>query len=158
MASADHQHPQPGGTHTDERIAEPIRQLHRRQAPEVGDWDFPTAKEIQQRALVGGDIASVWARVERKLSEPPAVSHLFGPPTIKTYPRLATYDKDAYLAMLASQSSYALMDPVRCLRTARRYRGVHRRTVGGHGNQGVRHRLGHSRAGVRVRSDLRIAS
>ena len=41
-----------GGTHTDERIAEPIRQLHRRQAPEVGDWDFPTAKEIQQRALV----------------------------------------------------------------------------------------------------------
>ncbi len=102
-----------GGTHTDERIAEPVRQLHRRLAPEVGDWYFPAAEEIQQRALSGGDIASVWARVERKLSEPPAVSRLFGPPTVKTYPWLATYDKDAYLAMLASHSSYALMDPVR---------------------------------------------
>lgn len=102
-----------GGTHTDERIAEPIRQLHRRLAPEVGDWDFPTTKDIQQRAHAGGDIASVWARVERKLSDPPSVEQLFGPPTVETYPWLATYDRDAYLAMLSSQSSYALMDQVR---------------------------------------------
>ena len=102
-----------GGTHTDERFAEAIRHLHRRLAPEVGDWDFPAAEEIQHRALAGGDIASVWARVERKLSDPPAVGHLFGRPTVKTYPWLATYDKDAYLAMLASQSSYGLMDPAR---------------------------------------------
>jgi SAM-dependent methyltransferase len=102
-----------GGTHTDERIAEPIRHLHRRLAPEVGEWDFAAAEEIQQRAMCGGDIASVWARVERKLSDPPAVDHLFGPPTVNIYPWLATYEKDAYLAMLASHSSYALMDPVR---------------------------------------------
>lgn len=102
-----------GGTHTDERIAEPIRLLHRRLAREVGDWNFPEAQDIEHRALSGGDISSVWAKVERKLADPPAVSHLFGPPTVKTYPWLASYDSDAYLAMLASQSSYALMDPVR---------------------------------------------
>jgi SAM-dependent methyltransferase len=102
-----------GGTHTDERIAERVRHLHRRLAPEVGEWDFPAAEQIQHRALSGGDIASVWARVERKLSDPPPVGHLFGPPTVRTYPWLATYDTDGYLAMLASQSSYALMDPVR---------------------------------------------
>lgn len=102
-----------GGTHTDERIAEPIRHLHRRLAPEVGDWDFPAAKDIQHRALAGGDIASVWARVERKLSDPPPVEQLFGPPTVKTYRWLAAYDRNAYLAMLSSQSSYALMDQVR---------------------------------------------
>ena len=102
-----------GGTHTDERIAEPIRHLHRRLAPEVGDWDFPTAEDIQHRAQAGGDIASVWARVERKLSDPPAVEQLFDPPTVKTYPWLATYDRKAYLAMLSSQSSYSLMDQVR---------------------------------------------
>lgn len=102
-----------GGTHTYERIAEPIRHLHRRLAPEVGDWDFPAAEDIQQRAHTGGDIASVWARVERKLSDPPPVEQFFGPPTVKTYPWLAVYDRNAYLAMLSSQSSYALMDPVR---------------------------------------------
>ncbi len=102
-----------GGTHTDERIAEPIRDLHRRLAPEVGDWDFPTAEDIQHRAQAGGDIASVWARVERRLSDPPPLEQLFGQPTVKTYPWLATYDRNAYLAMLSSQSSYALMDQVR---------------------------------------------
>jgi SAM-dependent methyltransferase len=102
-----------GGTHTDEKIAEPIRRVHRRLAPEVGDWHFPAAEEIQRRALSGGDIAAVWARVERKLSDPPTVGDLFAPPTVKTYPWMATYEKDSYLAMLASQSSYALMDPVR---------------------------------------------
>lgn len=100
-----------GGNHTDGRIAEPIRHLHRRLAPEVGDWDFPTAEDIRRRAHAGGDIASVWARVERKVSDPPAVDHLFGPPTVKTYPWVATYDRSAYLAMLSSQSSYALLDP-----------------------------------------------
>jgi SAM-dependent methyltransferase len=102
-----------GGTHTDERIAEPIRHLHRRLAPEVGEWDFPTAEDIRRGAHAGEDIASVWARVERKLSDPPAVDQLFGPPTVKTYPWVVTDDSSAYLAMLASQSSYALLDPVR---------------------------------------------
>lgn len=102
-----------GGTHTDDRIAEAIRDLHHRLAAEVGAWQFPTAEEIAQRALDGGDIAAVWARVERKLSEAPAVDHLFEPPTVKTYPWIANYSTDTYLAMLASQSSYALMEPAR---------------------------------------------
>jgi SAM-dependent methyltransferase len=102
-----------GGTHTDPAITERVRALHRRLAPEVGDWTFPTAEEIAARANDGGDIAAVWARVERKLSEPPGVGHLFDPPAVHTYPWLATYDTDGYLAMLASQSSYALMEPSR---------------------------------------------
>jgi SAM-dependent methyltransferase len=100
-----------GGTHTSERIAEPIRDLHRRLAPEVGDWTFPTDEEIRERAQAGGDIAAVWARIERKLGPPPTVDRLFEPPTVFTYPWLARYDRDGYLTMLATQSSYALMDP-----------------------------------------------
>ena len=52
-------------------------------------------------------------RVERKLADPPPVSQLFDPPLVSTYPWLATYDRQGYLAMLASQSSYALMEPGR---------------------------------------------
>lgn len=99
-----------GGTHTDERIAEPIAELHRRLAPDVGTWEFPTAEGLSDRAQAGGDIAAVWSGVERKLVEPPPVAHLFGPPTVITYPWQATYDRDGYLRMLASQSSYALLD------------------------------------------------
>ncbi len=100
-----------GGTHTDERIAEPVRDLHRRLVPEIGDWDFLSAEEIQRNAHAGGDIAAVWSRVDRMLSPPPDVSSRFEPPTVKTYPWLATYDRDSYLEMLATQSSYALMKP-----------------------------------------------
>ncbi len=100
-----------GGSHTDERITEPVRELHRRFAPEVGDWTFATADEVQHNAQAGGDIAAVWGRVDRKLSEPPDVSSLFESPLVMTYPWLARYDKDSYLEMLATQSSYALMKP-----------------------------------------------
>ena len=102
-----------GGTHTDPGIAEAIRTLHGRLAPEVEDWTFADTASIQRHAAAGGDIAAVWARIERKLSEPPAVSDLFEPPTVRTYPWLATYDTRSYLAMLASQSSYALIEPAR---------------------------------------------
>jgi cyclopropane fatty-acyl-phospholipid synthase-like methyltransferase len=84
-----------GGSHTDDRIAEAIRELHHRFAPEVGAWQFPTAEEVAHQASGGGDIAAVWARVERKLSEPPAVDDLYAPPTVITYPWLATYTRDA---------------------------------------------------------------
>ena len=53
----------------------------------------------------------MWGRVDRKLSEPPDVSRLFGSPLVMTYPWLARYEKDSYLEMLATQSSYALMKP-----------------------------------------------
>jgi SAM-dependent methyltransferase len=101
------------GTHTDERIAQPIRDLHRRFALEVGSWTFPTYEDVRARAEAGGDIAAVWSRVERKLAEPPSVSDLFEPPLVSTYPWMASYDRPGYLAMLASQSSYALMNPTR---------------------------------------------
>lgn len=110
-----------GGTHTTEPFANSVKGLHRSLAPEVGDWSFPAAEEIEQRAVGGGDIAAVWARVERKLAEPPDVSEMFELPMVKTYPWLATYGKDAYLDMLASQSSYALMEP---LRRERLLRGI----------------------------------
>ncbi len=100
-----------GGTHTDARFAAGVRDLHDRLAPEVGEWRFPSADEIERRASARGDIASVWARVERKLVDPPDVSRLFEQPTMKTYRWVATYDRDSYVAMLASQSSYALMTP-----------------------------------------------
>ena len=99
------------GSHTDERIAQPVRDLHRRLAPEVGDWTFSTTEEIQRNAKGGGHIAAVWSRVDRKFSKSPEVSSLFGSPMVKTYPWLVTYDKDTYLEMLATQSSYALMKP-----------------------------------------------
>jgi SAM-dependent methyltransferase len=102
-----------GGSDCDERVAREIRRLHRRLAPEVGDWQFPTAEELTKRSVAGADIAAAWGRVERKLSEVPSVDHLFARPTVKTYPWVATYDKHAYLDMLASHSSYALMAPAR---------------------------------------------
>ncbi|MGH9080862.1 MAG: hypothetical protein ACRDYE_12460, partial [Acidimicrobiales bacterium] len=102
-----------GGTHTSEPFVGRLRGLHDRLAPEVGAWTFPAARDIQRRTADDGDIATVWAQVERRLSDPPDVSELFEPPRVRTYPWVASYDRDGYLAMLASQSSYALMDPAR---------------------------------------------
>jgi len=99
-----------GGTHTAEVFGEAVRDLHRRLAPEVGAWTFPNADEIDLRAKTGGDIAEVWGRVDRRLWDPPPVADLFESPTVHTYRWIVSYDPDGYLAMLASQSSYALMD------------------------------------------------
>jgi hypothetical protein len=98
---------------TQERIADEIRELHLRLAPDVGSWTFPWASELRTRAQAGGDIAAVWYRVERKLSEPPSVAHLFEMPVVSTYPWMASYDRDGYLTNLSTQSTYALMDPSR---------------------------------------------
>lgn len=100
-----------GGTQA--QIASPIAEIHRRLAPEIGPWSYRSAEEILTRAQGGGDIAAVWSRVERKLGEPPSVAHLFEPPVVSTYPWLANYSRDGYLDMLATQSSYALMEPNR---------------------------------------------
>lgn len=102
-----------GGTHTDARITPPLRDLHRRLAPEIGDWTFATYEEIAADAMAGGDIAAVWSRIDRRVFEPVAVSELFDPPTVRTYSWLATYDRDGYLEMLGTQSSYGLMEPGR---------------------------------------------
>ena len=65
---------------------------------------------LERKATPEGGIGALWARVERKLTDPPDVSQLFERPTVKTYPWLATYDTSSYLDMLASQSSYALIE------------------------------------------------
>jgi len=49
--------------------------------------------------------------MNRNSSEPPDVSGHFEAPAVRCYPWVATYDRDAFLDMLASQSSYALMQP-----------------------------------------------
>lgn len=102
-----------GGTHTRPPLAAAIRDLHRRFAPDLASWTFPSSDDLRQRCAAGGDIAEVWARVERKLADPPPVSDLFDPPVVSACSWLATYDRPGYLAMLASQSSYALMEPGR---------------------------------------------
>lgn len=99
-----------GGNHTHPPFADAVRQLHRRIAPAIGEWRFPTAGEVVARAAGGGDMASLWARIDRNTAEPPDVSGLFEAPVVRTYPWVATYGREAYLDMLASQSSYALME------------------------------------------------
>ncbi len=99
------------GTHTDERIAGAIRDLHGRLAAEVGAWT--SLDDIRRRVNAGGDIAAVWSRVEPKLAEAPPVSDLFEPPVVSVYPWVATYARSRYLEMLASQSGYALIEPER---------------------------------------------
>src|SRR5580658_1278748 len=98
---------------TDDQIADAIQELQERHAPELGRWTFPSIEELEARARAGGDIAATWCRVERKVAEPPDVSHLFGPPTVTTYPWTATYDRDGYVAMLSTQSTYVLMESER---------------------------------------------
>lgn len=98
------------GTHTDPRLAEQVRELHRRLAPEIGSWQFPPHEAVRADATAGGDIAAVWSRVDRRVYEPVPVDGLFEPPSVRTYPWLARYDRDGYLEMLGTQSSYALMD------------------------------------------------
>lgn len=94
-------------------IAAEVQALHRELAPDVGAWAFPLLEQIEDAALAGGDIAAVWYRLERKFEQPPPVGDLFDPPFVAVYPWLAEYDTGSYLAMLASQSTYALMDPAR---------------------------------------------
>nr|MDQ2729963.1 class I SAM-dependent methyltransferase [Actinomycetota bacterium] len=50
-----------GGNHTEHAFGGAVRQLHHRLTPTIGDWTFPTADEIAERASAGGDMAAVWA-------------------------------------------------------------------------------------------------
>lgn len=94
---------------SEDTISSKVRDLHARMAPELGAWSFPSIDGIRRQAHEGGTIAAVWARVDRKLSDPPPVETLFEQPEIVTHPWLATYDRAGYLAMLKTHSSYALM-------------------------------------------------
>lgn len=100
-----------GGSHTDPRFAEPVRRLHDELAPELGSWQYPSADEVTERAAASGDIAAVWSRIDRKTGEPPEVATLFEPPVVKAQQWLARYSRQGYTDMLATQSSYALLEP-----------------------------------------------
>ncbi|MHB1488672.1 MAG: hypothetical protein ACYCS7_15270 [Acidimicrobiales bacterium] len=95
---------------TQEQLAPAVQELHRRYLPDVGSWTFPGVEELHCNAEAGGDIAAVWSRVDRKLTDPSPVDSLFEPPVVSLYPWTATYSTDTYLAMLSTQSSYALAD------------------------------------------------
>ncbi len=99
-----------GGSHTDPRFAGPVRRLHERLAPELGTCSFPTAEKMARSVALGGDVAQLWSRVDRKTAEPPDVSALFAPPEVRAERWLARYSRDGYLGMLATQSSYALLE------------------------------------------------
>ncbi len=100
-----------GGSHTHEPIASAIRDLHRRLAPQIGSWTFPTRADLAARAGSGGDIAALWSGLDRSFVDPPPVGELFESPVVTTYPWLATYERAGYLDMLSSHSSYALLEP-----------------------------------------------
>jgi len=96
-----------GGTQME--IAEAVRELHRRYCPEVGDWTFPTATGLGASARAGGDVAHVWARVDRSFQEPADVSGLFQDPVVATYEWTESYQRDDYLVMLGTHSPYATL-------------------------------------------------
>lgn len=92
---------------TQHLIDQQVRAVHRQLAPEIGEWQFPTAARIAERAAdAGPDVAHVWAAIERSFSTPPDTATLFEPVVVRHYPWIAEYDRDGYLAMLASQSGY----------------------------------------------------
>ncbi len=74
------------GGGTQDQLSRDVQALHRRIAPEVGSWTFPSVEAIRGRAEGGGDIAAVWSRIERKFADAPVVGDLFEPPWVSTYP------------------------------------------------------------------------
>lgn len=98
---------------TQDALAEPMQDLRRNLVPEGGSWTFPSVDAITTKAEGGGDIATVWSRIDRKFTDAPAVNELFARPIVSVHPWLAAYDRDAYVAMLSTQSPYALIDPDR---------------------------------------------
>ncbi len=98
---------------TQDLVADAVEDVHRRIAPEVGPWQFATIGQVAERAAATGDIAERWSKLDRSFAPPPAVGHLFEPPTVSLFPWTAEYERDEYLAMLATQSVYVLMEPER---------------------------------------------
>ena len=100
-----------GGTQM--TVAPEIDALHRSVAPELGEWRFPAGGEIERAARRERDIAAVWQAIERRFEPAPSLGDLFGPPEVHVTSWVATYDRDGYLDMLRTQSSYALLAPAR---------------------------------------------
>jgi SAM-dependent methyltransferase len=99
---------------TQDLIADAVQALQADIAPEVGPWQFATVAQVADRAeAAGGDIAELWSKVDRTFVAPPRVDHLFESPAVSLHPWMAEYDTDGYLAVLATQSVYILMEPER---------------------------------------------
>jgi SAM-dependent methyltransferase len=73
-------------------------------------WRPPSVADVVDAAHAGGDIAAVWTRAEKSYTPAPDVSGWFEPPTVRSYPWIATYDIAGYLGLMSTQSSYLLMD------------------------------------------------
>ncbi len=94
---------------TQEEISVGITELQADLCPEVGAWRFPSRAELIASATAGGDLAHLWARVDRSFGVPPDVRHLFALPFVGTYEWTATYRRDDYLAMLGTHSTYVTL-------------------------------------------------
>ncbi len=97
-----------GGTQVE--ILDDVAALQEAIYPEIGPWKFPLSSDTFASALAGGDIAHVWARIERSFQRPPDVHALFDPPLVCTYEWTASYTSESYLDMLATQSPYIRLD------------------------------------------------
>jgi SAM-dependent methyltransferase len=96
-----------------DEILDAVSALQAEVCPELGGYGFATPAEMTERAMAGGDIGQVWNRVERRYEDPPDVSTLFEPATVRTYPWTVTYDRDGYVTMLSTQSPYLALDAER---------------------------------------------
>jgi SAM-dependent methyltransferase len=95
---------------TQHEIDAEVREIHHRLAPEVGDWEFPTSEQLAANTNAGvTDIADVWTRVDRSFGDPPNTAALFEAAVVTLHSWTANYDRDGYLKLLATHSSYALL-------------------------------------------------
>lgn len=81
---------------------------------DIGDAAGVRSDHVADRGCAGPGstrAGAASALIDRNTAEPPDVSGWFEAPAVRCYPWMATYDRAAYLGMLASQSSYALMEP-----------------------------------------------
>ncbi len=96
---------------TQQLIAEDVRAIYAREAPEMMPRIPPTLDDIRATVEGPGDMAALWQRVDRqtsdrKLKEPPDVSALFAPPEIFLCPWMATMDSGTYVDLIATGSTY----------------------------------------------------
>ncbi len=101
---------------TQQLIAEQVREIYARDAPEMMPRIPPTIDDIRATVQVEGDVAALWQRVDRQtsdrlLKEPPDVGALFAPPEVFLCPWTATMDGDAYVDLIASGSTYLQRHP-----------------------------------------------
>jgi hypothetical protein len=94
-------------------LRDPVHRARRSaRRPRTSEPGEPSQRARRGRRVRGrrGDLAHLWARIDRSFGDPPGVSGLFDSPVVSTYEWTEHYDRDRYLAMLATQSSYVLSE------------------------------------------------